>query len=428
MSVFFQKKGNAKKRRSFGVVLGIAAIGFSIFSQSCFAKPPSLNAALNEQVVMVPGVSGAENVQLETTIFKPPGEGPFPLLIMNHGKALGDPHSQERDRFLVISREFVKRGYAVVIPMRKGFANSSGTYVEAACDMTTNGQAQADDLQAAMTYIVTQSWADKSRILVAGQSYGGLTTMAFGAHAYPGVKGLINFAGGLRIFGSDCQWRNSLIDAFATFGKHTTVPSLWFYGANDKHFNPELAEKMYEAYTGAGGSAKLIAYGPFKQDAHGMSSSWDGVKIWWPETENFLKQVGMPTEEVVALADEMKVQKTDYASLDNVDAVPYLKDKGREAYRAFLTKSFPRAFAVSSNGAWSWAEDGDDPTEQVLASCEKNSKGPCKLYAVNDSVVWSNSQQATIQQASVQSAAVQQASHMPLAGTAPVTTGSGTGK
>jgi dienelactone hydrolase len=393
MSNFFLTK-RAEKSWTARIAAGIAAVGFALAGVTAFADAPMLNAALNEQVVMVPAISGSESVQLETTIFKPPGAGPFPLLIMNHGKALGNPHSQIRDRFVVISREFVKRGYAVVIPMRKGFADSTGNYVEAACDMTTNGQMQADDLQAALNYLVAQSWVDKSRIVVAGQSYGGLATMAFGTRGFPGVKGLINFAGGLRIDGGDCQWQSSLVNAFAAFGKHTMVPSLWFYGANDSYFNPELATKMHQAYVDAGGNAELVAYGTFKKDSHGMSGSWDGVKIWWPETEKFLRQIGMPTDAVVALSDDMKLQKTDYAALDNVDAVPYLKEKGREAYRAFLGKSFPRAFAVSSTGAWSWAEDGDDPRTQVLANCEKSSNGPCKIYAVNDYVVWSDTQQA----------------------------------
>jgi len=356
---------------------------------AAFADAPVLDAPFNEQIIMVPVVSGDDSVQLETTIFRPPGVGPFPLLVMNHGKALGNPHMQERDRFIAISREFVKRGYAVVIPMRKGFAHSGGTYVEKYCDMTGNGRLQAEDVQGVLNYLVAQDWVDEERIVVAGQSYGGLAAMAFGAHGYPGVRGIINFAGGLRIHGGGCQWQNSLVRAFAEFGRHTMVPSLWFYGENDHHFSPELAAKMHNAYVRAGGNAKLVAYGAFKNDAHGMSASWDGVKIWWPETEKFLQSIGMPTDIVVALDDEMKSQKTSYAAVDDVEAVPYLKDSGREAYRNFLAKSMPRAFAISPSGAWSWAEDGDDPVEQALANCRKSSGETCKLYAVNDYVVWS---------------------------------------
>lgn len=361
-----------------------------MIAHSCPAVPGLVAAPLDEKVVMIPVVSGAESVQLETTIYKPPGAGPFPLVVMNHGKALGNPHLQPRDRFLVVSREFVKRGYAVVVPMRKGFAQSSGNYVEYACDMVDNGELQANDVQAALNYFVAQSWVDKTRILVAGQSYGGLAALAFGARGYPGVKGLLNFAGGLRIHGGDCDWRASLIDAFADYGKHTTIPSLWFYGANDQHFGPKLAARMHDAYARSGGHAELVAFGDFKNDAHGMSGSWDGVKIWWPETEKFLKKIGMPTEQVIALIDENHIPKTDYAALDNIEAVPYLKDNGRDAYRTFLAKSMPRAFALSSTGAWSWAEDGDDPAEEVIANCEKHSAAPCKLYAVNGDVVWAD--------------------------------------
>jgi dienelactone hydrolase len=390
--IFIQNKDANKLVRK---ALGAIAVGASFFFSAGAAQALTLNVSLNEQVVMVPAGSGATSVELETTIFRPPGEGPFPLVIMNHGKALGNPRNQGRDRFISVSREFVKRGYAVVVPMRKGFSKSTGDYADYGCDMTGNGQAQADDLQSALQYLVTQNWVDKDRILVAGQSYGGLATMAFGTRNFPGVKGLINFAGGLKMHGGSCQWQNSLVQAFSDYGAKTALPSIWFYGENDQHFGPQLAARMHDAYVHAGGHAKLVAYGAFRKDAHGMSGSREGVKIWWPETEKFLKEIGLPTETVVALNDDYNLPSTNYAALDNVDAVPYLKELDREQYRAFLSKPFPRAFAMSASGAWSWAEDGDDPAAQALTNCQKNSSQPCKLYAVNDSVVWANDNAAS---------------------------------
>lgn len=367
------------------------AVGYSAPLGAASPINTPLSPSLNEEIVMVPAVSGDEQVMLQTTIFKPPGNGPFPVVVMNHGKALGNPSNQRRDRFMAFSREFVKRGYVVVIPMRKGFAGSTGRYVERPCDMTGNAQAQADDLRGALDYIVSQPWADPSRIVVAGQSYGGLTAMAFATQNFPGVRGVINFAGGLRIYGGSCQWQSSLIDAFSSFGGKAAVPTLWFYGANDSHFDPEIASRLHQAYVSAGGQAKLIAYGAFKNDAHGMSGSRDGVKIWWPETEAFLKDIGLPVDESIDIAGDIRPPKSNYAELDDVDAVPFLGAKGREQYRTFLTKSMPRAFAVSSTGSWSWAEDGDDPAAQVLTSCQKKSGEPCQLYAVDDVVVWSGS-------------------------------------
>jgi dienelactone hydrolase len=412
-----------KKNWKFTLACCLAIAGSSMVTELGLAQSVNIETTLTENIVMIPAdanvptlpdvtvphtissgsspsdasggsvapaKSTSRGVMLETTIFKPAGKGPFPILVLNHGKSLGNPHLQERARFLVISKEFVKRGYAVVIPMRTGFGQSTGDYVEEECNMTANGNIQAHDLQSILDYTLKQRWADKSRIIIAGQSYGGLTTMAFGARNFPGVKGLINFAGGLRTSGNECQWQASLVEAFSNYGRATHVPSIWFYGANDSYFNPELAGKMHDAYVNAGGDAKLVAYGAFKQDAHGMSSSRDGVKIWWPEVEAFLQEVKMPTKEIYSLPAEMKAPKTDFAAVDNIDAIPYLTKKGREEYRSFLNKSLPRAFAISTTGAWSWAEDGDDPEQSAVANCSKISREPCKLYTVDSDVVWIN--------------------------------------
>jgi dienelactone hydrolase len=368
--------------------IALAAISLSPTGHAANTLPPTVDPTVNEQVLMLPVVQNGSTFQFETTIYKPPGTGPFPLLVMNHGKERGNPVNQKRDRFLSMSREFVKRGYAVVVPMRKGFSQSSGTYSDYGCNMKDNGQQQADDVTAVLDALVKQPWVDRSRIVVAGQSYGGLATMAFGTRQYPGVRGLLNFAGGLRIDGGNCDWKSSLVTAFASYGAATSLPSLWFYGENDTFFDHPLAQRLQQAYQAAGGPSQLIAYGPFKNDAHGMIGSRDGVSIWLPEVERFLRGIGMPTEVTVAIADTPRPPATTFAAVDNVSAIPYLTDKGRNGYREYLQKSAPRAFAISSSGAWSWAEEGDDPAARAVASCQKNSKVPCKLYSIDHDVVW----------------------------------------
>jgi dienelactone hydrolase len=307
---------------------------------------------------------------------------------MNHGKSPGDAHAQDRARYQVISREFVQRGYAVVIPMRMGFAQSGGKYTDRLCNMERNGELQAASVYQAMAYVLNQRWADKDHMLMAGQSHGGLTAIAVGSHNIAGIKGVINFAGGLHRDGSSCDWAASLVDAFGAFGARTKIPSIWFYGENDKLFGPQLASSMYTAYSKAGGKAQLVAYGPFKNNAHGMSSSRDGVAIWWPETERFLKNIGMPTEIKYSFNSADALPRTGYAALTDAAALPYMREAGRAGYGKFLTQSVPRAFALSPSGAWGWAVDGDDPTTRALANCQKNSRTPCKLYAIDDDVVW----------------------------------------
>ena len=383
----------ANDRSASGKLARCLAYGIVFFCglAGAVSLQPLPEGKFTEQVLMLPVQTASTTVGLETTVYRPPGPGPFPVLVMNHGKARGNPRNQERDRFLAISREFVKRGYAVVIPMRTGFSHSGGQYVDDGCNMTSNGQKQAKDVQGVIDYLVRQPWVDSNRLLLAGQSQGGLATLAFGTRNAPGVRGLINFAGGLRTDSGPCQWKAALLNAFADYGTRTRIPSLWFYGANDSYFNPALASSLHEAFVNAGGLAKLVAFGTFKQDAHSMSGSRDGVRIWWPETERFLKQIGMPSDEVISLVSEVRPPKTTYAAIDNVAAIPYLELHGREQYKVFLGKPTPRAFAVSTSGGWSWAEDGDDPVARVLAACQRSSGQPCKLYAIDDDVVWNES-------------------------------------
>lgn len=381
--------------RRFASTLVLSAAAFSGAPHAAtVSSPVVLDPTVNEQVVMLPVTENGQSFQFQTTIFKPAGNGPFPLLVMNHGKERGNSHNQVRDRFLAMSREFVKRGYAVAVPMRKGFAESSGNYSDYGCNMKDNGQQQADDVEAALNALVKLPWVDRQHIIIAGQSYGGLATVAFGTRNYPGVRGLLNFAGGLRIDGSSCDWKSSLVTAFASYGAKTSLPSLWFYGENDSFFDHPLAQRLQQAYQSAGGASQLIAYGAFKNDAHGMVGSRDGVAVWLPEVERFLKSVGMPTEVTVAIADTPRPAATNFAPVDNVAAVPFITAKGRDGYRDYLAKSAPRAFAISGSGAWSWAEEGDDPASRAVAACQKNSKLPCQLYSLDNDVVWSEASTA----------------------------------
>jgi dienelactone hydrolase len=346
-----------------------------------------LDYRLNEQIVLIPaGQSG--QAMMETTVFRPNGPGPFPLLIINHGKDAGAPSRQPRDRFFFMATAFVKRGYAVIVPMRQGFSNSTGHYRDFGCNMTANGFSQANDVRDAVTFARRQGWIDAERIVVAGQSYGGMATLALGTEQLPGVRGLINFAGGLRDDANSCDWRSELVRAFGTYGAHSKVASLWLYGANDSLFGPELVARMHDAFVRSGGHARLVEYGAFKRDAHGMVASRDGEAIWWRETEQFLRQLGMPTSLRHAVSARPTLPTSDFARLDDVDAVPFMGEHGRRAYREYLAKLTPRAFALSASGAWCWAEEGEDPDARALATCEKKGGQPCRLYSVDEKVVW----------------------------------------
>jgi hypothetical protein len=81
-------------------------------------------------------------------------------------------------------------------------------------------------------------------------------------------------------------------------------------------------------------------------------------------------------------------------ALTDVNAVPLLNGRGREAYRAWIYRPSPKAFVIASDGSWraTWGKtppgEPEDPVERAMQHCQQSGINDCKLYAVNDRVVW----------------------------------------
>ena len=362
----------------------LAATFFSASQIFAADVPQPMNAALNEQVFFVKNSYGIFSTSLETTMFKPDGEGPFPLVVINHGKEDGNPRFQKRARYLVAGPEFVRRGYVVVMPMRGGFSNSTGNYIGGGCNFESNGREQAEDVRAVLDHVTKLSFVDAKRIVVMGQSHGGLTTTAFGMQPYPGVLGLINFAGGLK--NPNCVgWEANLVRAFGAYGSQNRYPMLWFYGDNDSRFPRPLVDQMHAAYTAAGGQVKLVAYGNFKGDAHALFGDRDGLKVWWPEVRDYLRTFNLPTELLPrpSYSDKPEVQRMIDAerALDS-----FVSLSCRSLFALFSDLDSPRAYALSPDGKHCGYATGKDVGERALRLCQKDRAEPCQLYVHENTV------------------------------------------
>jgi dienelactone hydrolase len=212
--------------------------------------------------------------------------------------------------------------------------------------------------------------------------------MALGERSLPGLKALVNFAGGMSITTASCFWKTDLVLAFRSYGKRSRYPTLWFYGANDSYFDQGLAKEMHEAYTGAGGKAKLVAYGPFENDSHRMFGSINGRPIWVGETFAFLESQGLPAKVSHSLSDPA-LAPSGFASVEDLDAPPGLSEQGKAAYRKFLEQPLPRAFALAPSGHFGWQTGGLNVVGRALERCEERKpQRPCRVYAVDSIVVW----------------------------------------
>lgn len=281
-----------------GLKLSLTAAQLLLASEtaSCTVMPP-VSSALHEQVIMLPVNAGGKLVELETTVYKPPGEGPFPLLLMNHGKNPGSARAQQRSRHFRLASVFVHKGYVVAIPMREGFARSDGHYPHDGCNILRHANDGAKDALAALYALTKLPYIDRTRILIAGQSDGGLVTMAMTAHPVAGVRGVINFSGGVRM--EQCEgWRQNLTKAYALIGERALYPSLWFYGDNDRLWTGPLPQRMFAAFrsnvNGPAVNATMVNIGTFGKNSHDFADTQAGIKLWSPQVKVFIHELGLP--------------------------------------------------------------------------------------------------------------------------------------
>jgi dienelactone hydrolase len=254
-------------------------------------------AALDETVIRVP--VGAERAQIEVTIYKPAGKGPFPVAILSHGspRTPAERRSNGRQRLTGQSQRFVDMGFAVVVPTRRGYGASEGEFAEnfGKCndpDYRAAGLETARDIRAAADAIRAEPWADARRIVLVGQSAGGLGSIAAASAPFEGAVAVVNFAGGRGSRGPDevCN-EGRLVETMAAFGATSKLPELWIYSTNDHYFGPALAQRMHAAFVKAGGKAEFIEAPASGNDGHAYFAR--SPDDWAPRVVQFLDNMGV---------------------------------------------------------------------------------------------------------------------------------------
>ncbi|HXN44593.1 MAG TPA: alpha/beta fold hydrolase [Xanthobacteraceae bacterium] len=233
-------------------------------------------------------------VPMLTTVFRPPGEGPFPMVLMNHGTTR---NALERTYFPLLEFNaaalwFAERKYAVVAPQRPGHGDTGGAYFEevAPCEDPTfreAGLAVAEADRAALDYMAPQPFIQSEGIIVVGQSAGGFGSLALMSQNPPGVRGMINFAGG-RTCRDGPQWPERLAETASEFCRTARIPMLWIYTQNDLFFPPAVSKPMFEACRAAGADVEYHLLPPFEDNGHYLVDVPKAIPIWAPIVTKFL--------------------------------------------------------------------------------------------------------------------------------------------
>ncbi|KYH00285.1 dienelactone hydrolase family protein [Bradyrhizobium sp. DOA1] len=241
-------------------------------------------------------------------LVRPVGDGPFPLVIMNHGVSL---NPTDRSFFPLVefrdaAKWFARRGYLVVAPVGTGYGAAAIDIPERGIygpffskigncsnpNFRDAGLAVAKVDLEIIDYLAAEKRIIPKDVIVVGQSAGGWASIALSSVNPPPVKTIITFAAGRggRVGGkpnNNCA-PDKLVEATADFGRTSRVPMLWIYIENDTFFGPDLSKRMHAAFTAAGGRAEYHLMPPFGGEGHFFIGSPDAIPLWSPLVTKFL--------------------------------------------------------------------------------------------------------------------------------------------
>jgi dienelactone hydrolase len=233
-----------------------------------------------------------------------PDSTPAPLMVLNHGSPANSGQRPTMKPYACDSEPaawFLARGYVVAMPMRRGYGETSGPWLEeyGRCsnpDFYRGGLPAAEDMNSAVQYLEKLPYVQAGRTVIVGQSAGGWGSLAYSSQNPEGVIAMINFAGGRGGWAGNQPNTNCVPDRLLAgagkYGETARVPTLWLYTQNDSFFAPEISRGMHARYTAAGGKAEFHLLPPWSQDGHGFMSARGAAAIWGPLVEHFI--AGLP--------------------------------------------------------------------------------------------------------------------------------------
>lgn len=229
--------------------------------------------------------------RLAAYLYTPPGPGPFPAVIYNHGSGLDQGSLDSTSPG--VAAQFLSWGYAVLLPHRHGYGKSPGPGWRSEVTEEPFSEAynqgllarldrESDDVVAAFAFLARHPGIDPGRIAVAGSSFGGVNTL-FAALKEPRFRAAVEFAG------AAMNWdRNPLLaDAMLEAARRLTPPIFFAQAENDYSIRPTRELAAARAETGRPVASKL--YSPFGfTPLEGHFLAGRGPALWAADVRQFL--------------------------------------------------------------------------------------------------------------------------------------------
>lgn len=287
--------------------------GFAIMIRQEFGKlaKPGANIAWSVgEHLMLPTdlIENGKPVRLETVLYEPAGNGPFPLAIINHGST-----GYGNDKTLFANTwvnpwlaDFLNgRGWVVAFPQRRGRGMSDGLYDEGFAEDRGKGYtcdpkrslAGADralrDIESAIAALRRRPDISDASVLLSGTSRGGILSTAYAGLHPEQVQGVINFVGGW--IGEGCYSARTVNGTLFNKGSAFPAPMLWLYGHDDPYYSMPHSRRNFDGFRKAGGVAKFVEVNVAgKNNGHSVAAI---PPLWIADVTNYLESISAHPKE-----------------------------------------------------------------------------------------------------------------------------------
>lgn len=249
-------------------------------------------------------------IKLVSYVYEPLRNSRGDVVIVLHGSTGGmasDPNEPLSIRGFPIDF-LLGRGLTVVVPLRRGRAESTGTYIEECpyypgrCSLADNRLAAEPGLadaiastDAVLDDVLAKINPREGKVVLWGLSRGGFLALEFAATRPGRIHGVIAVsAGWLSIAdawpadenAARLQFQQALL---AEAGSRFAGPTLWVYAARDPFYPDTITRQFFSAYKSGGGAGRYL----FIADHPSASGHTPALNLWEADAERFLRKFGL---------------------------------------------------------------------------------------------------------------------------------------
>jgi dienelactone hydrolase len=217
----------------------------TLFGVACPADAAPLPAPVQ---VEIPSGSAILHAQL----YKPDGDGPFPVVIALHGcGGLAGPSEPVQPRYRDWAEQLLKTGHAVLLPDSYG-SRELGPQCRAHERRVLARRERVADIVASRQWLLQQPWAERDRISLLGWANGASAMLWAVRPQPPSRKVEPDFRSAIAFY-PDCRISSGL-------GWSARVPTLLLIGARDDISSPPACRQMVDGARGRSALARIVVY------------------------------------------------------------------------------------------------------------------------------------------------------------------------